>query len=70
MSKNFDGPSFINPEHTSFGNRLKSIYQTPNLVDDSSYKNSAFSKHIKKAEDNNKNNSKRKPLGGKEFTNY
>jgi len=65
MSKKFDGPSFINPEHTSFANRDNIIYQTPNLLIDSEYASSAFSKNIKKNTEDKKARLKGMPGGGK-----
>jgi hypothetical protein len=56
MSKKFDGPSFINPNHTSFGLENNGKYQTPNL-------NNLNSDELDNVNKNNKD-VKRKVRGG------
>lgn len=64
MSKKFDGPSFLNSEHTSFGMKNKLGYQTPNLGN--------LKTDIEDIASNNNLNSKaekKKTRGGKIFEN-
>ena len=62
MNPKFDGPSFVNPSHTSFNLDNGKNYHTPkiNINSNQDEKNGEFAKkEIGKA--------KGKPMGGKEY---